>query len=220
MLALKPPFSFLYSFRVILSIPMAPNALLYNQMSSVFLVPVQASIGFNIHVSTCLLCFLKLMYQKHYRPKTVKTIQPPASCWGSCLHRLSHFSEPLTSGLKNQSSPFIPQFPLPSHPIHSWVLSMWPPNISQMPHIFSSLLSTSSDSAGMNPASLLSQILHVKIIIFPHYRQGGLFEGHTFSRLHSVPWLFNALKIKTNILNRVDKTLCDLLTSPSSSLFF
>lgn len=37
--------------------------------------------------------------------------------------------------------------------------------------------------------------------------------------LKAVPWLFNALEIKTNVLNRVDKTLCDLVTTPSSSLF-
>ena len=56
----------------------------------------------------------------------------------------------------------------------------------RFPHPFSSLLSTPSDSSGMYSTSLLShpQILHVKIIIF-HYSQGDLFEGHTFSRLHS-----------------------------------
>lgn len=102
MLALKLPFSFLYSFLVILSTPMAPNALLYNQMSSMFIVPVQASLlgsisiyqpAYSAFLSRSIKSTIDTRLSRQFRS------QPPP---GAATCTVSHFSEPLIRGLKKQ----------------------------------------------------------------------------------------------------------------------
>lgn len=76
----------LYSLLVVLSTPIAPNALLKSTVSHVYISSTDLSSGFNIHISNHLFCFPKRIDQKHLKLKAFKTIQNPALLLDLFLH--------------------------------------------------------------------------------------------------------------------------------------